>query len=415
MILGWCMIAGLTLYPTPDAAAANNAISMWCLVCGELGVVDVTLNCLLFVPLGLGIGIRGVSRWRALILIVATTLTVELLQLKLIIGRDASLSDVLTNTAGGLLGYFLAGWWRRILLPRPRTALVFAIAGSAAWLGIQSVTGWAFSRSMPRSEYYGQWAPELGHLERFTGSVQSVELNGRTLPGFRLKSSEAVRRDLLGPRGVLDVIATTGDSTAGLAPIFSIFDDQQREILILGQDGTDLVFRIRTRSSSLKLRGPSLNIPDALPGKPGVPFTAKAEFGTGWYRVSANTNGGSLSREMHESASWGWTLLLPFDHAFGGEMPWLTMLWVGGLLLPVGYWAGRSGRLTQASAAGALLVLLVLGLWAIPAGFGLHHGVPTEWFAGLSGSTVGWILGRWSGRERVLAPAPARPDQAATQ
>ena len=100
MILGWCMIAGLTLYPTPDAAAANNAISMWCLVCGELGVVDVTLNCLLFVPLGLGIGIRGVSRWRALILIVATTLTVELLQLKLIIGRDASLSDVLTTQPG---------------------------------------------------------------------------------------------------------------------------------------------------------------------------------------------------------------------------------------------------------------------------------------------------------------------------
>lgn len=415
VILGWCLIAALTLYPTPQSAETNNAISMWCLVCGDLGLVDVALNCMLFIPLGLGLGLRGLSRRRALLIIFATTFTVELLQLKVIAGRDASLSDLLTNTLGGLLGYALALWWRPIILPRPRVSLALAIAGSTAWLGVQAFSAWAMSRSMPQSVYYGQWAPELAHLEQFTGTVTAVHLNGQPLPGYQLDASEAVRSDLLASRSILDVTARSGDSTTGLAPIFSIFDDRQREILLLGQNGNDLVFRIRTRSDRLRLRGPSIVVPHGLPRNHGEPFQVQAEVGPGYYRLNVEVGGTEISRSLRVSPSWGWTLLLPFNHEFGREMPWLTMLWIGGLLLPVGYWAGRSDRPGRTGGVAALILVLLLGLWAVPYGFSLRPGDLTEWLAGFLGGTVGWMLGRWSAAQAPSAPTPPRPKPTTTQ
>ena len=59
---------------------------------------------------------------------------VELLQMEVVAGRDASLSDLLTNSAGTILGAGLGRNWRRLLFPSPRTSRALATGWGLAWL-----------------------------------------------------------------------------------------------------------------------------------------------------------------------------------------------------------------------------------------------------------------------------------------
>ncbi|MGH8615289.1 MAG: VanZ family protein [Gammaproteobacteria bacterium] len=397
--VGWVLVVLLTLYPTPDKIAAADDTSLWCLVCGDLGLVDVVLNTVLFVPFGIGLGLLGVSRTRALAAIVLTTLTIEVLQLGVVVGRDASLSDLITNSGGGLLGFLLAHQWRRVFFTSPRVSLWLAMLGAIGWLAVQGFSGWALQRTLPSSIYYGQWAPALGQFEQFTGEVLSARVDSIPLPSTRFASSAAVREALLSNRSMLQIEALTGTLTRDVAPIFSIFDDRQREILLLGQDGDDLVYRVRTRTASLGLRGPVLRLSDVLPAEPGAPLEITAHYTPGRYRLEVGIGDRSVSRELRLSVSWGWSFLLPFDHAFGAEMPWLTILWIAGLLFPVGYYPARSGALSGKTAIGALVILLFLGLVVIPVLSALSFFHPLEWIAGIVGAAGGWQLGKRSATE----------------
>jgi hypothetical protein len=356
-------------------------------------MVDVALNILLFIPLGVGLGLLRLPWVRAILTIGLTTLAIEVLQLSVVAGRDASLSDLVTNTIGGGLGLVLARHWRRVAFPSRHASMVLATLGAAGWLVVQGFTAFALQRTLPRSVYFGQWAPELAQFEQFTGQVVSVRLNATPLPGMRLTASDQVREALLAPESVLEARAISGEPTADVAPIFSIFDDRQREIVLLGQDGLDLIFRVRTRTGPLGLRSPALRLGSALPSEPGARIELRARYTPGHYHLEAEIGRASYTRDLALSASWGWTFLLPFDHAFGGEMPWLTMLWVGGLLFPVGYYAGRSGLIRPWIALVMLILLLTLGLVLIPvlARFALFH--PLEWAAGIAGGVGGFWLG----------------------
>jgi hypothetical protein len=59
--------------------------------------------------------------------------------------------------------------------------------------------------------YYGQWAPELGQFDRFTGTVSRVSLNGLSLGNGRFKRSDVVRAELGRPAMELDVAAFERD------------------------------------------------------------------------------------------------------------------------------------------------------------------------------------------------------------
>jgi hypothetical protein len=394
--VGWFLVFVLTLYPTPEDAVIAAATSMWCLVCGEMGLVDVALNVILFVPLGIGLGLLGVSRSRGITAIVLTTFTIEVLQLCVVMGRDATLSDLITNSTGGGIGYLLGRHWRQVFFTSPRISLWLAAIGVAGWVLVQGFTGWALQPTLPRSVYYGQWAPVLGQFEPFTGTVVSARLNRMPLPGTRLLSSGAVREALLAPQSVLEVRALTGTPTADLAPIFSVFDDRQREIVLLGQNGTDVVYRLRTRSNALGLRSPALRLTGVLPIELGARVELRARYTPGRYHLEAEIGDKSFSQNLVLSVSSGWTFFLPFDHAFGPEMLWLTTLWIAGLLFPVGYYAARSQAINGRTAAVTLVILLSIGMAIIPALSHLELLHPIEWIAGIAGAVIGFRRGKGS-------------------
>src|SRR3954451_8897511 len=113
--VGLLIILAATLRPEPDQTRAAEATPLWCLVCGDQGGVDVINNILLFIPFAFGLRLGGVPRTAVLLLGAASSLTIELLQLTVIAGRDARLSDVLTNSVGTRVGPLLEAYGSTLL------------------------------------------------------------------------------------------------------------------------------------------------------------------------------------------------------------------------------------------------------------------------------------------------------------
>jgi hypothetical protein len=76
----------------------------------------------------------------------------------------------------------------------------------------------------------------------------------------------------------------------------------------------------------------------------------------------------------------------------GRKVRLLTALWVGALVLPLGYWAAAFGR--PAAGAGAVAAALGAGLGLLPALIGGPQTHWSEWTAGGLGAAVGWALFR---------------------
>ncbi|MFN8623503.1 MAG: VanZ family protein [Chloroflexota bacterium] len=85
----------------------------------DLAVANLVANLLLFLPFGFALGLRFPTArwWRPLLVVVALSVSIELVQLLAGMGRSADVTDVLTNTLGGLLGWVAA----RIVVGLART------------------------------------------------------------------------------------------------------------------------------------------------------------------------------------------------------------------------------------------------------------------------------------------------------
>lgn len=385
-------IAAATLWPAPSQVAEVARTPIWCVLCGDLGTVDVLLNLLLFVPLGLALRAAGLPLVRATLLAGGFSLAIELLQLG-IPGRDTSLSDFLTNTAGAALGAWLQGTWRGWAFAPPRLARRLALGATLAWLGQTALTAYAVRPALPRSVYWGQIAPELEQFERFRGEVLSGRVGPIPMASRRLDNSAEVRRVLL-DSGAVGAVAVPDGPTPGLAPIVSVFDREQREIVLLGQAGRDLVFRLRSHAFDLRLRPPAIRVPHAFPEAGGDTLRLAGRLSGRTLEAEARGSGPVRRAALDLSAQWGWSLLLPMRYYLGPEERWLSALWVAVWLVPIGYWTrrGRAGLIGPTALAAAFAA--GVGLLAIPLAFGLRAPGWREWLAAPAGLLVGWCLAR---------------------
>ncbi|HTC25392.1 MAG TPA: VanZ family protein [Gemmatimonadales bacterium] len=392
-VLGLGFIAAMTLTPAPHNVERVALTPLWCLRCGDLAGMDIILNVILFVPFGFGLRLAGWPRSRVVLVAFLTTVFIETTQYFFIVGRDATLSDLLTNTTGGVVGMILAERFGLLVSPAPGPARWLAALSAAFWLLAQAVTAWGMAVTLPERPFWGQLAPELGQFDRFRGEVIDAKIAGEPMPSARLADTPTIRRRLLAGQGI-EARAVAGPPPARLAPIASVFDEGQQEIILLGQQRTDLVFRIHTRAWSLGLRGPSLLVPEAIPADSGRQFLAEGHLANGYMEARADARGGSIGRTLALSPSLGWSLLLPFEnYAFGDNVRLLTALWLAGLLLPVGYFTARAQRpgLGPPVLLGALIVVGIAGMCWL---FRLPPANWSEWAAAIGGAGSGWGLGR---------------------
>lgn len=383
---------------TPQAGPPAFAPSL-CILCGEMAVQDIILNVILFVPFGIGLRLAGVRRYRVIAISLCLTAAVELLQMHIIAGRDASLGDVITNTLGGALGVALVDSWRMWILPTPKQARRQLWGGAVVWIAILATTVWALHRSLPDTTLWGQWDPEILHFDRFTGTIVKADAAGFVVPPGARGSDPVFRKRLVSDSVLVRASVVPAAPTKRTAPIVSVYDPQKAQIFLLAQRQRALVFSIRMNAARAMIRDPIIGLDDVFPTA-GAARAAKDTLrvaggivdGALVIRASDSVRGTARERRITLGPALGWTFFLPWAYAFGSETAALSALWLGGLFFPLAYWGRRVRRPAESGAA--LGVALVVGLVIVPLVMG--------------GAFVGWV--EWLGIAAAGAAALAVPN-----
>jgi hypothetical protein len=406
---------------TPGDPRLLEPTSIVCLVCGSRGLVDVLLNVGLFVPFGAARRLDGAGARRTAVSALLLSFAVEATQYALLVGRDASLSDLLTNTGGALIGWTLVARAPQWLAPSPSLAPRLATAWWLIWLGTLGVGAWGLQPDpTPPTDAVAMVLPPVGRFRAFEGIVREPRLAG-TVASPALAGS-ALHDALAAP--VLEMSARARPAyPPGLTrPIVFAFGRDGRELALLAQRGRALRFMTRTNAARVRLQNLEVALPGAFPRAPGGDARRAPEVYVAGRRtpthveLEATGRAGTRRLAVPLSPNLAWTFVAPFDIRYDRRGPLRTALWLGGWLLPLGYWAGRAGRGPGGAALlGAAIVLPMLAVPAL-AGFGL---VPRwEWIAAVLGASLGWAAGvasRHAETRRAAAtcraPAP-RPDYA---
>ncbi len=384
-------IAWFTLRPSPEDAEAAARTSFTCIFpCGDQSLRDAILNVILFIPLGFALRL-WLPAGRAWLLTLLATCAIEFTQYSMLLGRDASLRDILTNALGGAIGVALVSHWRPLLLPDRRESRRLVAVGGGLWLIVVAATAWLIRPSLPSSTYWGQWAPELGQFDTWRGTLLDARVQGARMATGRMTNSEPVRAELLSDSVLVEATIITGPAPENVAPIASMFDSEQREIFVLGQLGHALVFRIRTGIRAIEMGGQMVMLDDVF-GAPGDSLHVFGGVVRGHWVLAAERRGARHEVRLPFSAGLLWTGLTPFGLFLDSHLLWLNGLWLAGLLMPVGYWLRRTGASPLAMALIGLGAALALGGIQLLAGLALPQ-LP-EWAGALLGIPAGWLVAR---------------------
>lgn len=380
-------IAWLTLTPETPAARTPH----YCLICGSFGTLDALLNVLLFAPLGVGLAMTGSSAKRSVLAMCALSVAIELAQLA-IPGRDSTIGDVVFNTLGGGLGYLLFHFRGPLLKPAPRTATRLAAIAGGLWLLAQIAFAFSLRVTLSDRDYYMQIAPVLGNFSVFRGSVTAAEIADTAIPDGLIRNTSEVRDRLL--RGdPLRVTVTTRQLPGRIAPIMRIADAARQEIVLLGQQRSDLVFSERTGATVLRLRQPFFTLPQAFSAATASADSVTVVATHSRERVDLRSQARlqATANQIAVRASMAWTVFLPFQWLIAGTPgeQVLGFLWTGVLLIPLGFWVGRANPGVLGTGHGRLwivgfaAVILIPGLALLPKWLGIAAAGPADWLAAL--------------------------------
>jgi VanZ like protein len=404
-VLGAAVVLVATLTPVRDVRGLALATPLLCLVCGDYGGADVAANLLLFLPLALGLRLSGQSWGRTVLVCGLLSFTVELLQFRVVSGRDSSLSDLLTNTTSAALGATLGGILPRMVAPRPREAAAFLAGGIALLLLLLAVSAWLLAPWMPARPLSSSWAHIAPGFDVFTGGVEAVHLNGAPMPPDGPPAdSAALRHRLAAGSFALEADVISGVPVDYRSWIYTLRVGSDRA-LTLTQLQRQARIDMPARALQLRLYPPAVTLPEGLPERAGVPVRLTASGRDGRVRLTSDYGGRQRSVELAISPAYGWIMVLPFDLASGTGVRWVTALGLALAALTLGFWARRTGRPGVAFAG--LAPALVLALAVIPAAGGFPPVHWSEWMAGALGAAGGWALGRPAAylEERCASPS----------
>lgn len=377
------LVLAVTLVPVHDPSAPGFRA---CLVCGTHWLADLLSNIPFFAPLGAALAWGGLAFVPAVATGLGLSLAIEGAQL-VIPGRFSSMADLLANTLGAGLGHLLFRWVPVLLQVRGRRRQVTASAATVLASLLLLAPAMLHRPTFPDSLFYPQWAPRLEHLEPWRGTLLGVVADELPLPHADTKVTSAVRRKL--QQGtVIRIHGTGGPLPSRLSAVFAIHDHAQREVVLVGQRGSDLVWRLRSNASELALRPPSLEWRGGLRGTDGVPFDVTVRT-TEDGRACIGVNGEERCG-LEPSVGRGWALVIPGDFLPTSWTSTLDLAWLAGLAFVPSVWAGTPGLIPLAVLSGAAALGPVLGP-VTP----LHAAA---WCAILLGGILGILCGRMARR-----------------
>lgn len=389
------LVLAATLLPNEGDGLVDR-VDPWCLVCGPHGGADVARNVLLFLPFGLALGLAGLRVRVAVLVALATTLSIEGAQFTVVDGRAATASDVVANTAGAFLGALLAASWRRLLHPGRAGARRLAALGAAVFLLVSAAGAWLVSPVVVPPNARTMWLPPTQTLVRpYEGHVERATLNG----GVVVRGGAVV--DRVPFRSLREPLVATAEVNAMippgmLRPFVSAFTPGGDDLLVVGQRQRHLVLRVRHNGSRLRLHGPQVELREAFPADADVPrgfdprrgprVRVRAELRDGMVRMEAEGGGARRVWQVPMSPHLAWVFI-----AGPVRIDWRTVAgsaaWLAALVAPLAYWAclgWRTRRALPALAVGVALVLL-----AVPAMAEFPPPPIWEWIGAAAGLVTG--------------------------
>jgi hypothetical protein len=390
VVAGAVAILGLTLSPAPDQASYSALTPLLCLVCGDTGGADVFLNLLLFAPMATGLRLLGWSWLRVVATAALLSLAVEGLQYFVVTGRDASLSDLLTNTGGAAIAAAVAPALPEFVAPAPRAARRYLAGSAVLWLTVLGLSALAMMPWAPRGRLRSECTRSATIGDVFSRTVRSVVLNDMMLPcDGEVYRSAPIGEALRAGTVTVDVVMVSGDPERSRALIYTV-RGRGRLLLMLAQHRRSVAFTVPTVSRHLRLFSPILRLPDAFPQAVGLPVEIHAGARDRHMWISSRHSGAGATMELALSPSQGWSVLFPWGIDPRRPFRLVTAIWIAGLILPVGYFA--AGVRSPPMAAAGIALALGAGLWVLPrvAGYPPVHW--SEWVGGAAGAALGWAL-----------------------
>jgi hypothetical protein len=390
--VGLLAILGLTLSPNPQQAEVADLTPLLCLVCGEAGGTDVVLNLLLFMPMAAGLALLGWPWGRVAAVCALLSLGVETAQYFPLTGRDASLSDVLTNTTGGAAAAAIAMRLERLLAPGPALARRLSLTAAAAWLGILAFTALSLRPWAPPGRLRNYCTPSFPTSEVFAGTARAMTLNGVALACDRdVPHGTTVSRELHRGAVALETVAAAGEPSGG-RKVIHLVRGPTASAVVLAQHGRSAEFQAPTAAQAIRMFAPVVRLSRAFPSRAGQPVELVAQVDGRRLRLAAAHESGRRSVELALSPSYGWTLLFSPGIEPGVRLRVTAALWLGMLILPAAYWAGFVAR--PLGAFGALGGAVIAGLGLLPAVSGFEAVHWSEWLGAGGGIALGWALAR---------------------
>ncbi len=354
----------LTLWPLPEQAYRASLSPVSCLVCGDQGMQDVIQNIILFLPLGLALGLAGVRpRWAALSGF-ALSFLVELLQYTVVTGRDASLSDVLTNTTGAALGAMLAPHLPTLLRPERRAAARLAVGMACLWALAWVFGAWALEGNLGAGHWRGRFPNDLPDAPPVSGDAISASLDGVPITLAPVALPVEVEQQFARDSFLLRVALRPGPPRAPRENVVTVIDVAQEGtyannslVLILNRVGPRAFIGYRINAARVLLRTPSFNLGPAFDVAPGA--LASIEVARARGELRADANGAAVAR-YRIGPELLWSVLVPRTPRPG--LAWIleTFLWAAVCLGVAGHWAGRSRSATSI----AVVCILALSIQA---------------------------------------------------
>jgi hypothetical protein len=358
---------------------------------------------LLFVPLGVGLHLLLENRRRAVLLALLTTLAIETLQWRVIPGRDAALSDVVSNSLGGWLGAVLASEMPLLWRARGAHTMRYSLWWSAVVIGILFAVSFLLLPGRAGSQYRVQWMVTRPNTDRFSGTLLSASLN--SMP---LRPVVAVKSGLFTDTIVLRAVVSGGDSLSRRGAEILRVATFSGEALLLGQRGDALVFRTFTNASRYRFHSLLIALPGQFASNPSGEFRpVQIDIegrSTASYISLAVTRGSTTSGvTVPRTVSLGWTLLLPWNIGIGPGWWPANVLWLVMLVFPASFLAARAAQrgvgVKDARAPWWPLALVIVALATLPAAMGLSPLGVLDWTGVAVGVAAGVGVARVAPRE----------------
>jgi hypothetical protein len=361
--VGWALtivaclaIAYGTLSPRPGMSGREGYAAV-CRICDGTPGVDVIANVVLFIPLGVGLILSGMRPVRALLVMAGMTTAIELAQLRLVPGRDASVVDIVTNLTGALVGVLVGRRWRTLVRPDARAAASLAVGAAATFLVVVGATSVALTPSLPSPPWQSNRGPgsELGPSSR----ILDVRVAGQpVMVDDTVRNAAAVRAGLLAGKPVI-VSAIVPRDPAQSTHLAQILDFDIDDIVVMSRVRDDAVFHLRNAGRDARLREVAVRLTGFFrePGSDTVRVTGAWERGS---LVIAGQRGSTIREyALPLTASLGWAFLLP-NGGVGPSYTPVSAAWLAILLFPFAYWSTLAARASSGAVRWRVVQAMVI-------------------------------------------------------